>query len=194
MKFVACYIRVSKGGKNQAAQEDEIRRWLKKNRFNARTVRWYIDKSSRNKLRQPNLEMLQADIHDGKVSTVVVCRLDRLSPIMREGLSTLCGWCDQSLRVVSVDQQIDFKGNIGKTISSVLSGVAEMDQEARRERTKVGLAAARKLGRVGGRPPVATDDPRVLKAKKLAAKGKNSSEIAKALEVSKATANRYLNL
>ena len=93
-----------------------------------------------------------------------------------------------------MDQQIDFKGNIGKTISTVLSGVAEMDQEARRERTVAGLAAARKRGRVGGRPPVAADDPRVLKAKKMAAKGKNPSEIAKALEVSKATANRYLNL
>jgi DNA invertase Pin-like site-specific DNA recombinase len=113
---------------------------------------------------------------------------------MRDGLSILRGWCDQSLRVVSVDQQIDFKGNIGKTISSVLSGVEEMDQEARAERTKVGLAKARKLGRVGGRRPVAADDPRVLKAKKLAAKGKNPSEIAKALEVSKATAHRYLNL
>jgi DNA invertase Pin-like site-specific DNA recombinase len=194
VKTIACYIRVSKGGKSQAAQEDGIKRWLKKHRINARTVRWYIDKSTRIKLRGPKLKTLQADIHDGKVGTVIVWRIDRLSPIMRDGLNILCGWCDQSLRVVSVDQQIDFKGRISKTISSVLSGVAEMDQEARRERTKAGLAAARKLGRVGGRRPIAADDPRVLKAKKLAAKGKEPSEIAKALDVSPTTAARYVNL
>ena len=87
LKIVACYIRVSKGGKSQAAQEDEIRRWLKKHRINARTVRWYIDTSTRIKLCGPKLETLQADIHDVKVDTVIVWRIDRLSPIMRDGLN-----------------------------------------------------------------------------------------------------------
>ena len=54
-----------------------------------------------------------ADIRDGKVSTVIVWRLDSLALLMREGVQTLSEWCDMSLRIVSVDQQIDLKGNIG---------------------------------------------------------------------------------
>ena len=40
-------------------------------------------------------------------------------------------------------QQIDFNGAVGKMLAAVLLGVAEMEQETRRERQKVGIDAAR---------------------------------------------------
>ena len=46
-------------------------------------------------------------------------------------------------------------------INSVLRGVAEMDEETRRERTMVGLAVAR--ARAGGYPPIASDEANVLR-------------------------------
>ncbi len=195
MKIVACYIRVSTVEDDQAKQRREINHWLKLNRFSPKTVRWYIDKPTKKKLHQPKLERLQADILDGKVRAVVVWRLDRLSEKVRDGLNVLIDWCDKSLRVVSVSQKIDFQARDSKMIASILRGVAEVDQELRRERTKAGLASARARGRAGGRPKVAADEAKVLMAKKLQ-KGNTLSinDICKRLKISRTTYYRYVAL
>ena len=41
-------------------------------------------------------------------------------------------WCGKGLRVVSVTQQIDSNGTVGKMLAAVLPGIAEMEQESRR--------------------------------------------------------------
>ncbi len=193
MKIVACYIRVSMVENDQAKQRREITHWLKSNRFSPKTVRWYIDKPSKKELRQPKLERLQADILDGQVRAVVVWHLDRLSLATRKGLRVLIDWCGNSLRIVSVSQQIDIKSQNWWMIASVLCGVAEMDEETIRERTKVGLAAARALGRAGGRAPIGPDEANVLKAKKLQKDMSLSiGDACKRLNVSRSTYYRYL--
>ena len=118
MKTVACYVRVSTVGQNEAGQRREIERWLQGNGTDASSVRWYLDKSTGDNLDRPGFENLQRDIFQGDIGTVVIWRLDRLSRTMRDGLNTLCDWCDRSLRIVSVSQQIDFNGTIGKMIAS----------------------------------------------------------------------------
>ncbi len=194
MRIVACYIRVSTVDENQAKQRREISRWLKSHRISPRTVRWYIDKSTGDG-RRPKFDALQADILDGNVRTVVVWRLDRLSDKARAGLNVLIDWCDKFLRVVSVSQKIDFKARDCKMIASVLRGVAEVDQELRRARTKLGLASARARGRVGGRPKIAADETMVLKVKKLQKGGKLTiAEICKKLKISRSTYYRYVAL
>ena len=85
MKIIACYIRVSMVESDQAKQRREINRWLKSNRFNPKTVRWYVDKSSKD-LYQPKLEKLTADTLEGKVRTVVVWHFDRLALTPWDGL------------------------------------------------------------------------------------------------------------
>jgi DNA invertase Pin-like site-specific DNA recombinase len=192
MKSVACYIRVSTVGTTQAMQRREINRWLKSNRFNAKTVRWYIDKSATLQHR-PKFEELKADVLDGKVRAVVVSHLDRLATTPREGLNALIDWCEQSLRVVSVSQQIDVKGKDCAMIGTVLRGVAEMDNRTRRERTKVGLASARARGRAGGRPKLALDDPKLVMAKKLQKDHTLSiADICQRVKVSRSTYYRYI--
>jgi DNA invertase Pin-like site-specific DNA recombinase len=194
MKFVACYIRVSAIENNQAEQRREINRWLKSNRIRPKGVRWYIDKPTA-KLRRPKYEALQADIRAGKVRAVVVWRLDRLAERTRDGLNVLIDWCDNSLRVVSVSQEIDVKGTDGGLIASVLRGLADVDREIRGERTKMGLLSAREHGRVGGRPQTAADDPAVLEAKKLQKAGKlGIDEICKKLKISRSTYYRYVGM
>jgi DNA invertase Pin-like site-specific DNA recombinase len=193
MKLVACYIRVSMVGKSQAIQRREINDWLKSNRISAKAVRWYIDKSD--SLQQPQLEKLQADILGGNVRAVVIWHLDRLATTTREGLNTLIDWCDKSLRVVSVSQQIDVKSDDCEVIRSVLRGVMEMDEQTRGERTRAGLAAAIARGCVVGRPRVVADEAAVLKAKKLQESGKMTvDEICKKLKISRSTYYRYVAL
>ncbi len=195
MKIVACYIRVSTVENDQAKQRREINQWLKSNRLSPKAARWYIDKPTKKKLHQPELERLQADILDGQVRAVVVWHLDRLFLATRKGLGVLVDWCDKSLRIVSLSQQIDIKSKDCGMIASVLRGVAEMDEATRGERTKVGLAAARARGRVGGRPPIAPDEANVLMAKKLE---KNMSlsvdDVCKKLKISRSTYYRYVGM
>jgi DNA invertase Pin-like site-specific DNA recombinase len=195
MKAVACYIRVSEYGPNQAGQRREINRWLKGNGLDPKSVRWYIDKSTGDSPGRPKFDRLQADILNGEVGTIVIWRFDRLSPTMRHGLEVLCDWCANSLRIVSVSQQIDFKGRVGKTIASVLRGVAEMDEQTRGERTKAGLASARARGRAGGRPKLAADEATVLKVKELQKDNTlNITDICKRLKISRSTYYRYVAL
>jgi len=192
MKIIACYIRVSTPEENQAKQRREINRWLKSHRISPRTVRWYIDKST-GVARRPKFDALQADILDGNVRAVVVWRLDRLSGKARDGLNVLIDWCEKSLRVVSVSQQIDVKSTDCRMIASVLRGAAEVNQELRRERTNVGLASARARGRAGGRPKTAADDARVLMAKKLKKNHKLTvDDICMRLKISRSTYYRYV--
>jgi DNA invertase Pin-like site-specific DNA recombinase len=195
MKIVACYIRVSTVEQTQAQQRREINRWLKSNRINPKTVRWYIDKSTDDGLRRPKFDKLQADILDGKVRAVVVWHLDRPSGTTRHGLNVLIDWCHKSLRVVSVSQQIDVKSGDCRMIASVLRGVAEMDEQTRRERTKAGVASARARGHAGGRPKLGADEARVLRTKELQKDHTLSiDDICKRLKISRSTYYRYVAL
>jgi DNA invertase Pin-like site-specific DNA recombinase len=84
MKTVACYVRVSTIGQNEAGQRREIERWLSGNGIDASTVRWYLDKATGDNLDRPGFERLQRDIFQGDVGTVVIWRLDRLSRTIRD--------------------------------------------------------------------------------------------------------------
>ncbi len=192
MKTVACYVRVSTVGQNEAGQQQEIQRWLDGNGIDPSTVRWYLDKATGDDLDRPGFEQLQVDIFQGEVGTVVIWRLDRLSRTIRDGLNTLCDWCDKSLRIVSVSQQIDFNGTIGKMIASVLFGVAEMEQQTRRERQCVGIEAAKARGVYQGRKS-GTTKAKPRQAQQLRDSGLKVDEIATAMGISRRTAIRYLS-
>lgn len=189
-KFVAAYIRVSTTGQNEAGQRAEVERWLTGNGIDPAGVRWYVDKRSGDNLRRPAFEQLQSAIFAGEIGTVVVWRLDRLSRSLRDGINVLCDWCDRGMRVVSVTQQIDFNGTLGKMLAAVLLGVAEMEQEARRERQAAGIAEAKKHGKYKGRKAGSTKAT-PARAHKLREKGLSVSEIATSLGVSRNTVFRY---
>lgn len=113
-------------------EKAEIERWLKGN--NVLKAMWLIDKATGTSLKRPEFEKLEKAIFSGEVKTVVVYKLDRLSRSLREEINVLAKWCDKRLRVVSVTQQIDFNGETSKLLAAVLLGIAEMEQETRRER------------------------------------------------------------
>ena len=188
---VACYVRVSTVGQNAESQVAEIERWLTGNGLDADSVLWFTDKKSGNNLARPGFESLESAIFNGEVETVVIYKLDRLSRKLREGISVLCDWCDRGLRVVSVTQQIDFNGTVGKMIASVLLGVAEMEQETRRERQQAGIEVAKKKGKYHGRKK-GTTKAKPERAIALKEKGLTAPEIAKALGVTRNTVFRYL--
>lgn len=190
-KTVAAYVRVSTVSQNEAGQKREIRRWLTGNGVDPDSVQWYTDKESGDSLARPGFEKLQTAIFNGEVGTVVIWKLDRLSRKLRDGINTLCDWCDRGLRVVSVTQQIDFNGTVGTILAAVLLGLAEMEQETRRERQRMGIDAAKAEGVYLGRKP-GTTKAKPTRAKTLREKGLTHEEIATAMGVSRRTVIRYL--
>jgi DNA invertase Pin-like site-specific DNA recombinase len=193
-KCVAAYVRVSTIGQNEAGQRAEIERWLKGNGIDPRTVRWFVDKGkSGDDFSRPALDRLKAAIFAGDVGTVVTYKLDRLSRSLRDGINVLCDWCDKGLRVVSVTQQIDFNGTVGRMLAAVLLGIAEMEQETRRERQAAGIAVAKRAGKYRGRM-VGTTKAEPERAWKLREKGLSADEIASSLGVSRNTAYVYLRM
>ena len=188
----AAYVRVSTVGQNEAGQRQEVERWIKGNRIKSADVRWFVDKKSGDNLKRPAFEQLQRAVFNGEVDTIVVYKLDRLSRSIRDGINTLCDWCERSIRVVSVTQQLDFNGTVGKLVASVLFAVAEMEQENRRERQAVGIAVARRKGKYKGRKR-GTYKAKPKRARKLREKGFQMEEIAISLGVTRMTVHRYLN-
>jgi DNA invertase Pin-like site-specific DNA recombinase len=66
--------------------------------------------------------------------------------LTREGLNLLCDWCDRGIRFVSVTQQVDVSGSMGRIVAALMLGLAEIEGEYRRERQAAGIAVARRNG------------------------------------------------
>jgi len=193
--FTALYIRVSTASQNESSQKREIERWLDGNSVDRSKCKWYIDKATGDNLDRPEFARLSRDIFNGQVATVVLWKLDRLSRSLKDGINVLCDWCERGIRVVSVTQQIDFNGAVGKLIASVLFAVASMEQETRRERQAAGIAAAKERGVYKGRRKGATkagiDTARTLT---LRENGLTQAEIAQTMGVSLSSVRRYLKI
>lgn len=190
---VAYYIRVSTTRQNHDGQRAELQRWLDGNNIDQGQVEWYADKESGSTLERPEFDRLQRDIFEGTVKTVVLWKLDRLSRRLKDGVDILAAWCEKSIKIVVVTQQIELNGAVGRMIAALLLGLAEIEHEYRRERQMAGIAAARMKGAYLGRKR-GTTKSQPQRARELRDKGLTAAEIAQALAVSQRTAFRYLGL
>jgi DNA invertase Pin-like site-specific DNA recombinase len=149
---VGVYLRVSTLDQQSGieSQEKALREYCRNHGIAKPRV--YRDRVGGGSLDRPSFDRLQADIFAGKVKTIIVWKLDRLSRSLRDGVATLCDWLERGVRIVSVTQQFDFSGATGKLVASLLYGLAELEREALRENTKRGMQAARENGKQIGRP------------------------------------------
>jgi len=189
--MIACYCRVSSRRQRQDSQKAEIQRWLRNHHIRAQRVTWFEDTETGRTLRRPAFAQLQQAIFNGTVKTIVVWKLDRLSRRQRDGVNLLADWCERGVRVVVVTQHIDLSGPVGRLVASVLFGLAEIEQEYRRERQAAGIAVAKRKGVYRGRSK-GTTKAKPARVRALRARGLTAPEIANALHVSVRTVFRYL--
>ena len=116
--MIGCYCRVSTARQKADSQVAEIGKWLKANGYNEDQVEWFIDKESGKTLKRPEFQRLQADIFSGRVKTVVIWKLDRLSRRLKDGVVLLADWCERGLKIVVVTQQIELNGAVGRMIAA----------------------------------------------------------------------------
>jgi DNA invertase Pin-like site-specific DNA recombinase len=145
------------------------------------------------KASRPGFDKCLASLREG--DTLVVAKLDRLGRSLGNLVQLFQELGEQGVGVRVLDNpMLSTDGN--KAQSKLMLGIygafAEYERDLLRERTNIGLAAARARGRVGGRPRLLTS-PKVARAKELHAAGVMSPrEIADAVGVSVATLYRYL--
>ena len=188
---VACYCCVSTRQQKTDSQKAEIQRWLKGHGLNPKTVQWFEDHESGKTIQRSGFDSLQQKIFSGQIKTVVVRKLDRLSRRLKEGINVLADWCEQGVRIVSVTQQIDLTGPVGRMVASVMFGLAEIELEYRRERQAAGIRVARNRGIYQGRKS-GTTKALPKRAIELRDRGLKIPEIANALNVSERSVFRYL--
>lgn len=189
----ACYTRVSTYHQKNDAQKLEIQNWLDNHNIKNNDIIWYEDKESGNTLNRPAFSRMQSDIFLGKIKTIIVWKLDRISRRQLEGINLLADWCDKGLRIIVITQQIDLSGTIGRMIASILFGLAEIENQYRKERQTAGIASAKLRGIYKGRK-IGSTKANPTRAIKLRSQGLKIHEIASSLKVSIRTIHRYLKM
>src|SRR5713101_96871 len=132
--MMACYCRVSTRRQKVDSQKADILRWLTGHAVAPAAIQWFEDVESGTTLKRPAFARMQQGIFAGTIRTVVVWKLDRISRRQHEGVNLLADWCERGVRVVVITQQLDLSGAVGRLVASVLFGLAEIEQEYRRER------------------------------------------------------------
>jgi DNA invertase Pin-like site-specific DNA recombinase len=186
MKHIAIYSRVSTFQQDPRSQHDALRQYI--TNHGLANTRWYTDHAAGTTTDRPAFAELQTAIFNGQVSTVIVWKLDRLARSLRDGINILADWCEKGIRVVSITQQLDLSGPIGRTVAALLLGVAEIERENISERIRAGIAAAKKRGVKFGRPawktrPYRTIDP--AEVLRLRSTGMTMTAIAHHLHVTR---------
>ena len=113
------------------------------------------------KASRPELSRALARVQRGDV--LVVARLDRLARSLSHLLTVIAQLDARGAGFKSLADPIDTTTPQGRFALQVLGAVAELERALIQERTKDGLRAARKRGRVGGNPGLKAGDPAAVK-------------------------------
>ena len=135
--------------------------------------------------------LAEALSHLRENDALVVWKLDRLGRTVK-GLVNLVGELERRrVHFQSLTDGINTKTPAGRFFFHVMASLAQMERELLVERTRAGVAAAKRLGRVGGRKRRMTDS-KVQSGKTLLRNGVPPKEVARNLGVSLPTLYRWL--
>jgi putative DNA-invertase from lambdoid prophage Rac len=118
-----------------------------------------------------------------EVDAIVVWKLDRWGRSLPDLISSLAELRDLRIAFVSLTEALDFTTSAGRAMVGLLSVFAEFERDMIRERVKAGIAQARSEGKQHGRPQTASK--KIAQVKRLYRKGRNKSEIARELKISR---------
>ena len=124
--------------------------------------------------------------------TLIVWKLDRLARSMKQLIEAIETLRVRGIGFRSLTEALDTTTAQGRLVFHMFGALAEFERSLIRERTQAGLAAARRAGRTGGRPPKLTDDDIEAAKAMLANPDIGVTQIAHRLGVSPATLYRYI--
>ncbi len=152
-------------------------------------VRVFEDVISGKTFERPGLTALIDYARSG--DTLAVIRLDRLGRSLKELLETVDTLKAQNIGLISLEERIDTTSAAGELVFHVFGAIAHFERRLISERTKDGLAAAKKHGRNPGRPSLQSETISALQ--KLVAAGTPVSQAAKHLGIGRSTAYKAIS-
>ena len=177
------YARVSTDAQETHLQMDALQR--------AKCSRVYEEKASGAKADRPELMKLLDTARQGDI--VVVWKLDRLARSLRQLIDTTVLLNERGVELHSLTENINTTTPSGKLTFHLFAALAEFERDILRQRVNAGLKAARRRGRIGGRPK-ALGEADLKKARALLRSGDYTKvQVAKELAVSRHTLWRALS-
>lgn len=137
------YARVSTRDQNLDGQRDTLAA--------AGAERIFADTITGTARVRPELDRLLTELRPRDV--VVVAKYDRLARSLKDLLDIVDLIQAKGAGFRSLGEDIDTTTPAGRLVFHVFASIAQFERERIVERTREGLDAARKRGRVGGRPP-----------------------------------------
>ena len=145
---------------------------------------FYSDKASGARDDRPGLKACLAYLKEG--DSLVVWKLDRLGRSLPHLLSIVTDLKDHGVAFCSLTEQMDTTTPHGELLFSLFGALAQYERALTRERVMAGLAAAKRRGRHGGRPP--TIDAEMMEQIKIALDGGASkASICRSFKVARST-------
>lgn len=192
----AIYIRVSTIEQNPEMQLADLQKFASDRKF--QVVRIYTDRvtgdlEKRNQTRTSKdaaYKQLMADAHRRHFDCVLVWKFDRFARSLSGLIGALQTFSSLGIDFVSVTQQVDTTTPMGRLLFHLVAAFAEFERELIVERTRVGLANARRKGIRLGRPRKPILDRRI---REMRASGQSLRQIAAAVGMSAAGVKRSLD-
>jgi DNA invertase Pin-like site-specific DNA recombinase len=175
------YARVSTDEQSLDLQLDALKK--------AGCKRIFADKASATKADRPGLAEALSHLRSGDV--LVIWKLDRLGRTVKGLVDFVADLQGRGVQFRSLTDGIDTTTPAGRFFFHVMASLAQMERELLAERTRAGLAAARRRGRMGGRKRRMTPG-KVESARKLLKDGMSPRDVAENLGVSIPTLYRWV--
>ena len=152
--MIVGYARVSTADQNTAAQLPALRA--------AKCKRIYEEQGSGRSMERPELERCLDNLEPG--DTIVVWRLDRLARSLRDLLELVERFEREQVNFRSLTENFDTTTAAGRLVFHFFAALTQFERELIRERTLIGLTAAKARGKLGGRKhKLSADQIRVIK-------------------------------
>lgn len=188
MKRTALYIRVSTLDQHPETQQLELRSLAEQRGLEV--IKEYVDHGiSGARSRRPALDELLADARRRRFDLVMVWACDRLARSTKHFLELLDEFNHLGIEFVSLRENIDTAGPLGRAIVTIIGAIAELERSLIVERVRAGMRRAKLEGRHIGRRPLDLDRAAIVHDRD---RGLSLGQLADLHRISRTTVRRVL--
>lgn len=171
---VALYARVSTKDQTTDNQTIRLRSYAKTRVYEV--VDEYVDVASGKNAHRPELDRMLADAKQHRFEKIIAVKIDRVGRSLinlKNIVDNLEKW---NVGLEMIDQDIDTRSASGRLMINLLGAFAEFERELIVERTRDGLARAKKQGKKLGNECKTLTPYQIDKAKRILAENPNISQ------------------
>jgi DNA invertase Pin-like site-specific DNA recombinase len=187
VKRAVLYMRVSSLDQHPESRLHDLRQMAAQRGYEI--VQEYTDRISGAKARRPGLDQMMADARRGKFDVVLTWAGDRIARSVKHFLEVLDELNHLGIAYISLRENIDTEGPLGRAIIVIVSAVAELERSLIVERVRAGMRRARLEGTRIGRRPLDLDRAAIVRDRQH---GQSLGQIARSHCASRATIHRII--